>query len=59
MISASKVMLIDSEGEKKELLVKMPSAKKASLDLVQVSPSSSDQLFVNYLIMASMCFRKK
>ena len=62
MISASKVMLIGSEGEKKGIVSiedALESAKKASLDLVQVSPSSSDPIVCELLDYGKHVFQKK
>ncbi len=61
-ISADEVMLIDSNGEKLGLVPyqkALESAKKASLDLVQVSPSGSDPLVCKLLDYGKHLFNKK
>ena len=55
-------MLIDNEGEKKGIVSiedALEISKKASLDLVQVSPSSSDPIVCKLLDYGKHVFQKK
>jgi translation initiation factor IF-3 len=62
MIKASEVMLIDSNGEKQGIVTivdALEAANKASLDLVQVSPSDANPVVCKLLDYGKHLFDKK
>ena len=62
MIRASEVMLINSVGEKQGIVPisdALEAAEKASLDLVQVSPSDSNPVVCKLLDYGKHLFDKK
>ena len=61
-IKATKVMLIDSEGQKKGIVSiadALETANNSSLDLVQVSPSDSDPVVCKLIDYGKHLFDKK
>ena len=62
MIKANEVMLIDSNGEKQGIVTivdALEAANKASLDLVQVSPSDANPVVCKLLDYGKHLFDKK
>ena len=62
MIKSNEVMLIDNNGKKKGIVSiedALEAANKASLDLVQVSPSNSNPVVCKLLDYGKHLFDKK